>query len=236
VAFVASVLLLAVLLDINSLALFAVITAAGLSMFAMFVPIAPPALVLLPTAGAATAFLWLDGGASDANAYFYDDWANTGAKLWPVPQSEQLAIVAGHLFSLGLVVAVVYAIMRGQSASRRNWTTSAGVGAIICLALVLWASQPAIWQSAFTSATTANRGPNHSEGVVSRITRASGQAKQRSTLGGFDDLDAGSLQSRCFQYRPTPSVMDRPNCIDTWVESHSSITPVCVGPVVAGFY
>ncbi len=167
VAFVASVLLLAVLLDVNSLALFAVIAAAGLWMFAMVVPIAPVALVLLPTAGAATAFLWLDGGASDANAYFYDDWANTGAELWRVPQSEQLAIFAGHLFSLGLVVAVVYAIMRGRAASRRSWTTSAAVGATICLALVVWASQPAIWQSALTSATTANL-PDFQPFVASR--------------------------------------------------------------------
>jgi hypothetical protein len=145
----------AVLLDPNSLAQFALIAAAGLWLLALVVPIHPLALIAVPVAGLATAFVFLDS-SSTANAYFFDDWFATGATLWPVPYSERLAIFLGSVFSLGLIVTSLYAAIRLSRPSRLSWAVAGAAGSCVCVVLVVWSSQPAIWQSALRAAPAAN--------------------------------------------------------------------------------
>jgi hypothetical protein len=151
-----TVLLLAVLLDANTLPQFAVIAAAALWLLAMAVPMHPIALVVVPVAGLATYFLFLDNGASTANAFFFDAWANTGARLLPVPRSQELAILLGRTFSLSLVVATAYGAMGLVRARRPSWNAALMLGAMLCLVPVVWALQPPIWQSALSAAPTAS--------------------------------------------------------------------------------
>ena len=156
IIFVSATLLLAVLLDANALAQFAIIAAAALWLLAFVIPIQPVNLTAIPVAGLATLFLFLDHGANTPNAFFFDVWAGTGARLWPMPQSGQGAAFLGHLFSLGLVAAVVYAIVSRAKPSWLYWPVAKAAAAGICVLLVVWALQPAIWKSAFSGAPGAD--------------------------------------------------------------------------------
>jgi len=154
--YLAIVLVLAVLLDVNALAQFAMIAAAALWLLAMTVPVQPLVMTLVPVAGSATAFVFLDNGASTANAYFFDVWVGTSPKLWPVPVSASAAIFFGHLFSLGLAATLIYAALARTRPSRRNWGAAAIVGATLSAGLVVWTLQPAVWQAALNAAPAAN--------------------------------------------------------------------------------
>jgi hypothetical protein len=69
--------------------------------------------------------------------------------LWPIPKNLQAAEFLGHLFSLGLIATAIYAATRRVRPSERRWLPAAALGSAMCGLLVLWALQPAIWQSAF---------------------------------------------------------------------------------------
>jgi hypothetical protein len=153
---VAVLLLLAVLLDINAIALFAVVAAAGLWLLSISIPVPPTALIVVPTCGVATAFLFLDGGASNATAYFYDDWAFQGANVVSFPQSAAGSTFLGHVFSLGLIATVGYAALRLPALSRIGWKVAAAIGTGLCVLIVLWTAQPAVWQAMLRTAPTAN--------------------------------------------------------------------------------
>lgn len=154
--FLSIVLLLAVLLDANALPQFAIVAAAALWLLALVVEVQPLVMIALPTVGIATYFLFLDFGQSTANAFFYDAWAATGARLWPVPQSEQAAVFLGRLFSLGLITTAIYAAVRLSKPSRVGWTGAAIAGAALCMVLVVWASQPSVWLAALSAPPGAN--------------------------------------------------------------------------------
>ena len=154
--FLSIVLLLAILLDANALPQFAIVAAASLWLLAMVVQVQPLLLTALPATGIATYFLFLDQGQSTANAFFYDSWAISGARLWPVPQGERAAVFLGHLFSLGLVATASYAAVRISKPSRLSWSGAAIAGAGLCILLVVWASQPSVWLAALGSQPNAN--------------------------------------------------------------------------------
>jgi hypothetical protein len=153
--FLAVILILAVLLDVNALPQFAVIAASGLWLLAIVLPVQPIILLAVPGAGMATAFLFLDR-SSTANAYFFDDFVGGGIKLWPVPYSEQAAAYLGHIFCLGLIGTTIYVAARISKPSRLSWTAAGAVGASVCLLLVAWSSQPAVWGAVLRSAPSAN--------------------------------------------------------------------------------
>jgi hypothetical protein len=167
IAMLSALLLLAVLLDANALPQFASVAAASLWLLALVVEVQPLALVGISVAGIVGYFLFLDSGQSNANAFFFDSWANRGALLWPVPTSGQAAIVTGHLFSLGWIVAAAYAVLRMAKPSWVGWSGAATAGAGVCIALVIWASQPSIWVAAFGNPLDANL-PDFDSYVASR--------------------------------------------------------------------
>jgi hypothetical protein len=154
--FLSAVLFLAVVLDSNALPQFAIVAAAALWLLALVLEVEPLVMTALPAAGIATYFVYLDFGQNTANAFFYDAWAATGARLWPVPQSEQAAVFLGHLFSLGLVMVVAYAAVRLTKPSRLSWAGAIAAGVALCLVLVVWASQPSIWLAALSAPPSAN--------------------------------------------------------------------------------
>jgi hypothetical protein len=154
--FLSVVLLAAVLLDANALPQFAVIAGAALWILALVVPANPLIMVAAPAAGIATYFFYLDQGANTANAFFYDDWATIAANLVPVPPNPRFATFLGHLFSLGLIVSLTYALVSRARPRQSSYLAAGLVGAVLCLLLAGWALQPAIWSSAFASAPSAN--------------------------------------------------------------------------------
>jgi hypothetical protein len=154
VLFLGSALILAVLLDSNSLPQFAVIGAAALCLFAVGVQTPPLALITVPAAGLATYLLFLDRGIN-ANAFFFDVGVN-GQNLWAIPVSERAAEFLGRLFSLGLVATAFFSGIRLFKASSRDQTLAAGIGVAICLSLVIWVSQPPIWRAALSQPPTAD--------------------------------------------------------------------------------
>jgi hypothetical protein len=166
-AFLSIVVLLAVLLDANALPQFAVLAAAAIWLLALVVEVQPLVMIGLSVAGIAGYFLFLDGGANTANAFFFDVWATRDAILWPVRVSEQAAVILGHLFSLGLIVTVVYAASRLSKPTWVSWTGATAAGASVCIVLVVWASQPSIWTAALGASPDANL-PDFDSYVASR--------------------------------------------------------------------
>ena len=156
ITFLSVVLLMALLLDANTLPQFAPIAAAALWLLAMSVPVHPATLVMAPAAGLASYFFFLDSGTSTANAFFYDDWYATGVSLWHVPVSERAAVFLGHVFSLGLLAAFAYAVVGWVRPGKWSWAAAHALSGGLCAVLVIWALQPALWSSAFAAAPDTN--------------------------------------------------------------------------------
>jgi hypothetical protein len=154
--FLAGVLTAALLLDANTLPQFAPVAAAALWLLAIATPVNAILLVLVPAAGLASYFLFLDLGASTANAFFYDDWYATGVQLWAVPVNERVSVVLGGLFSLGLLATVAYALAVGNKAPGWSWALASATSVGLSVAIIVWALQPAIWISAFSIAPGSN--------------------------------------------------------------------------------
>lgn len=191
--FLSMVLILAVLLDVNALPQFSMIAAAALWLLALVVPVQPFGMIAVPVAGETTAFLWLDRGASTANAYFFDAWAATGAQLWPVPQSEQATVLLGHVFSLGLVALIIYVVAMYRAPRWLEWPTAAVGGAGLCLLLVVWASQPAIWRAALSAAPSANL-PDFDQFVATRDGHVVVRSQDTLEVSYSESLIAASRQ------------------------------------------
>ena len=142
---------MAVLLDANTLPQFALIGSAALWILSVSVTVPPLLLVLVPFAGIVSSFLFLDR-SSNANAYFFDVWANTDLSPWRFPQSFSAATALGRVFSLGLVVTLVLAIAIRIGARRSQWGPAFAGGACLCTLMVLWALEPGIWATAVKGA------------------------------------------------------------------------------------
>jgi hypothetical protein len=154
--FLAVVLMAALILDANTLPQFAAVAAAALWLLALSLLVQPVVLIAVPVTGIASYFVFLDFGASTANSFFYDDWYATGATLWPVPISPRAAVVLGHLFSLGLLGAFAWTLMRLRTAPKLRWGAGVGFGGALCVVLVIWSSQPALWNSALRGSPADN--------------------------------------------------------------------------------
>jgi hypothetical protein len=152
----ASLLVLFVLWNPNSLPQFALIAATALYLLAVTVPVNPLLLVGLPIAGQSTYFLFLDGGSSTPNAFFYDDWSHMLPRLWQPPQSSIIAADLGRLFASGLLATFVYSLFSKALAGKGFWVGGLAIGCAASLALCIWASQPVFWIGAFSGPTTAD--------------------------------------------------------------------------------
>jgi hypothetical protein len=155
--FIPIVLITALLFDANTLPQFAPIAAAALWLLALAVPISTVPLVAVPAAGLATYFLFLDGGASTANAFFYDDWYRTvGVELLPIPISERAAVFLGHIFSFGLVATAIYAAAGRGRLGRPSGAASIILSTALCVLIAGWALQADLWTAAFAKGSTAD--------------------------------------------------------------------------------
>ena len=156
ISFVGAMLVIAVLVDANTLPQFALVALAAISLLSLTSTIHPFFLVLVPTSGLATYFFYLDQGASTANAFFYDVWyASDATALWDVPRSELLARFLGMTFSVGLFACLATATYRlrvGYTA----WRIAAVACALLSGLVIVWVMQPSLWRDVSSSALTAN--------------------------------------------------------------------------------
>lgn len=156
IVFLSAVLVSALLLDVNTLPQFAAIAAAALWLLALTTPVEPLLLIAVPMFGLATYFVFLDSGASTANAFFFDDWFSTGPGLLSIPTSPRAAAVLGHLFSLGLLTTILLAAAKLSRLSKIQWHAGAILGSGLCILAVGWASQPVLWAAALSGSPSDN--------------------------------------------------------------------------------
>jgi hypothetical protein len=140
-------LILGLVWDANTLPQFAAVAALCLGLLALVSDVEPVLLLGVPAAGLATYFFLLDGGKSDVNAFFFDEWWKTGSQLWHIPQSAFFSGYLGRVFVAELLVTYALGVLGAFRTPRVSGRLAVSLGVTTSLTLGIWAAQPAIWRA-----------------------------------------------------------------------------------------